>query len=101
MCVGSLSSFAQNAEPALKNQAQGARFGSTAVSCRASGGPVRRASSHCGYCPSQRQCFEGRNAWGQSDALAVAEAAVKNWKYAPGPAQTGEEVLFDFNTGSH
>jgi TonB family protein len=26
-----------------------------------------------------------------------AEAAVKNWKYAPGPAQTVEEVVFNFN----
>lgn len=30
-----------------------------------------------------------------------AEAAVKNWKYAPGPAQTVEEVVFNFNPGSH
>ena len=30
-----------------------------------------------------------------------AEAAVKNWKYAPGPAQTVEEVIFNFSPGSH
>lgn len=30
-----------------------------------------------------------------------AEAAVKNWKYAPGPAQTVEEVVFNFNPGNH
>jgi TonB family protein len=30
-----------------------------------------------------------------------AEAAVKGWKYAPGPAQTVEEVVFNFNPGSH
>jgi len=30
-----------------------------------------------------------------------AEAAVKNWKYAPGPAQTVEEVVFNFNPGGH
>lgn len=29
-----------------------------------------------------------------------AEAAVKSWKYAPGPAQTVEEVVFNFNPGS-
>ena|SRR5579862_5086077 len=29
-----------------------------------------------------------------------AEAAVKNWKYAPGAAQTVEEVVFNFNPGS-
>lgn len=30
-----------------------------------------------------------------------AEAAVKNWKYAPGPAQTVEEVVFNFNPDRH
>lgn len=30
-----------------------------------------------------------------------AEAAVKNWKYAPGPALTIEEVVFNFNPGGH
>jgi TonB family protein len=30
-----------------------------------------------------------------------AEAAVKNWKYAPGPAQTVEEVIFNFNPDRH
>src|SRR5215469_13332403 len=30
-----------------------------------------------------------------------AEAAVKNWKYAPGPAQTIEEVVFNFSPGRH
>jgi TonB family protein len=29
-----------------------------------------------------------------------AEAAVKSWKYAPGRAQTVEEVVFNFNPGS-
>lgn len=29
-----------------------------------------------------------------------AEAAVRNWKYAPGAVQTVEEVVFNFNPGS-
>lgn len=29
-----------------------------------------------------------------------AEAAVKKWKYAPGPVETVEEVTFNFNPGN-
>jgi TonB family protein len=99
MGVGSLSSFAQNAEPASKAKRK------VLVSLQPPypallregrfEGQVRIAATVL----ANGSVSKVETLGGNPMLSQFAEAAVKNWKYAPGPAQTVEEVVFNF--GSH
>ena len=101
MCVGSLSTFAQNTEPASKTKRKvlvtvQPQYPAVLREGRFEGQVRLAATVLANGSVSKVETLGGNPMLSQ-----FAEAAVKNWKYAPGPAQTVEEVVFNFNPGNH
>jgi TonB family protein len=101
MCVGSLSTFAQNAEPAAKTKRKvlvsvQPQYPAVLREGRFEGQVRLAATVLANGSVSKVETLGGNPMLSQ-----FAEAAVKNWKYAPGPAQTVEEVVFNFNPEHH
>jgi len=101
MCVGSPRVFAQSAEPAPKAKRK------LLVSVQPQYPALLREGRFEGQVRIAATVLANGNVskvetlGGNPMLSQFAEAAVKNWKYAPGPAQTVEEVVFNFNPGSH
>jgi len=101
MCASSPHIFAQNAEPAPKAKRK------VLVSVQPQYPAVLRQGRFEGQVRIAATVLANGNVskvetlGGNPMLSQFAEAAVKNWKYAPGPAQTVEEVIFNFNPGSH
>ena len=101
MCADSLRGFAQNAEPASKTKRK------VLVSVQPQYPAVLREGRFEGQVRIVATVLANGNVskvetlGGNPMLSQFAEAAVKNWKYAPGPAQTVEEVIFNFSPGSH
>jgi TonB family protein len=100
MCAGSVRGFAQNAEPASKAKRR------VIVSVQPQYPAVLREGRFEGQVRiaatvlANGSVSKVETLGGNPMLSQFAEAAVKNWKYAPGPAQTVEEVVFNFSPGS-
>jgi TonB family protein len=100
MWAGSPRTFAQNAEPASKSKRK------VLVSVQPQYPPVLREGRFEGQVRIAATVLPNGNVskvetlGGNPMLSQFAEAAVKNWKYAPASAQTVEEVIFNFNPGS-
>ena len=101
VCANSLRVFAQNAEPAAKAKRK------VLVSVQPQYPAVFREGRFEGQVRIAATVLANGNVsnvetlGGNPMLSQFAEAAVKNWKYAPGPAQTVEEVVFNFSPGTH
>jgi TonB family protein len=101
ICGGSFRVFAQNAEPAAKPKRKvlvsvQPQYPAVLREGRFEGQVRLAATVLANGSVSKVETLGGNPMLSQ-----FAEAAVKNWKYAPGPAQTVEEVVFNFNPGNH
>src|SRR5215472_3384075 len=101
MGAGSPRAFAQNAEPTTKSKRKvlvsvQPQYPSVLREGRFEGQVRIAATVLASGSVSKVETLGGNPMFSQ-----FAEAAVKNWKYAPGPAQTVEEVVFNFNPGNH
>lgn len=100
ICVGSLGVSAQNGEPASKAKRKvlvsvQPQYPAVLREGRFEGQVRLAASVLANGSVSKVETLGGNPMLSQ-----FAEVAVKNWKYAPGPAQTVEEVVFNFNPGN-
>jgi len=101
VCTASLRVFAQNSEPAAKPKRK------VIVSVQPQYPAVLREGRFEGQVRiaatvlANGSVSKVETLGGNPMLSQFAEAAVKNWKYAPGPAQTIEEVIFNFSTGTH
>lgn len=101
VCAGSLRTHAQNAEPVSKAKRK------VLVSVQPQYPAVLREGRFEGQVRiaatvlANGSVSKVETLGGNPMLSQFAEAAVKTWKYAPGPAQTVEEVVFNFNPGSH
>src|SRR5215469_6486185 len=101
MGAGSPRVFAQNAEPASKSKRKvlvsvPPQYPAVLREGRFEGQVRIAATVLANGSVSKVETLGGNPMFSQ-----FAEAAVKNWKYAPGPAQTIEEVVFNFSPGRH
>jgi len=101
VCTASLRVFAQNSEPAAKPKRK------VIVSVQPQYPAVLREGRFEGQVRiaatvlANGSVSKVETLGGNPMLSQFAEAAVKNWKYAPGPAQTIEEVIFNFSPGTH
>lgn len=101
MCATSLRAFGQGTEPASKSKRK------VLVSVQPQYPAVLREGHFEGQVRlaatvlANGSVSKVETLGGNPMLSQFAEAAVKNWKYAPGPAQTVEEVVFNFNPDRH